>query len=170
MVEEFKRTIVRNDGPQTGTDTVTIGCKWPSGLVMRLYRVIEDEIVINGVPRKEIRSVLDPNDPEYVLNGSSIDLGKMAGGIPPDHEIIGGYGLTHGIPRDFAEKWFEQNKLSEFVKNNIVFMASSEQRARDQAKDQKSIQSGVEPIDPNNPSPRAGLRPGTVQKEQPGAA
>ena len=164
-----EKAVVRNDEPASGTDTVTIGCKWPNGIVMRLYDILEEEINIQGRMVKENHAVLNPDYPEYVLNGFSIDLEKMAGGIPPEHQIVGGYGLTHGIPRDFAEKWFEQNRQSSMVKNKLVFMASSEQNARSQARDQASLKSGIEPIDPSNPAQRAGLRKGAIEKENSGA-
>lgn len=158
------RVKVNDAGPQTGTDTVTIGCKWPNGIVMRLYDLVEETVIYNGNPVKESRAM--QKGEEYVLNGFSLDLGKMAGGIPPEHEIVGGYGLTHGIPRAFAEEWFEQNKNSDLVKRNLVFMSGREQDARAQARDLKSLKSGIEPIDPNDPAPRAGLRSGSIQKEQ----
>jgi hypothetical protein len=159
------RVTVNDAGPQTGTDTCTIGCKWPNGIVMRLYDVEDVTIVYNGQAVVEKQAIQRADAPEFVLNGFSIDLGKMAGGIAPEHEIVGGYGLTHGIPRDFAEEWFRQNANSAMVKNNLIFMQGREQEARAQARDQKTLKSGVEPIDPNDPAPRAGLRSGSIQRD-----
>ncbi len=159
-----EKVVVRNDSPATSGETVTIGCKWPNGFVMRLYDFEEVEINVQGRIYKENQAALNPEYPEYTLNGFSIDLGAMAGGIAPGHEIVGGYGLTHGIPRDFAEAWFEQNKLAPFVKNGIVFMQGNEQRARAHAKEYRGLQSGVQPLDPSNPAERAGLKKGSIVK------
>lgn len=160
-----ERAVIRNDAPGTSGDLVTICCKWPNGIVMRLYEIIEDTIEVQGRKVTEFQSVLNPEWPEYVLNGFSIDLGKMAGGIPPEHEIRGGFGLTHGIPKDFAKAWFEQNKLNPLVKNGLVFMANTENEGRAKAKEFAGLKSGLEPIDPANPAERAGLRKGTIVKE-----
>jgi hypothetical protein len=161
-----ERSVVNRAPSATGTDTVTIGLKWPNGLIMRIYDAVEEEYILNNRTIKENRFFPKEDCPEYHLNGFSIDLGAMAGGIPPDHEIVGGFGLTHGIPRDFAEAWFAQNDKSDLVKKGLVFMAGREQMARGQAKEHASLKCGIEPLDPNNPAPRAGLRPGTIQKDQ----
>jgi hypothetical protein len=166
MSETKKRVVVRDDGPQTGTDTVTIGCKWPNGIVMRLYDFEEVEIMVNGRVFKENISIANPDYPEFTLNGFSIDRNPMA--ERPEYAIIGGFGLTHGIPRDFAEAWFKQNAQSELVKQGLVFMEGTEQRARAQAKEYRPLQSGVQPIDPNDPGPRAGLKKGSIKKETAG--
>jgi hypothetical protein len=159
-----KPVKVRDDGPQTGTETVTIGCKWPNGIVMRLYDVIEETINVNGSMVKEKRAILREDCPEFVLNGFSIDLGQMAGGIPPEHAIVGGFGLTFGIPKDFAEEWFKQNSQLAAVKSGLIFMEDSENRARGHAREYAKLQSGVQPIDPSNPAERAGLRKGSIVK------
>jgi hypothetical protein len=164
-----KPVVVHDDGPQTGTDTVTIGCKWPNGIVMQLYDVIEETIFVNGVAVKENRSVVREDAPTFVLNGFSVDLGEMAQGIPPEHQIVGGYGLTHGIPRDFAEEWFKQNSQLSLVKNRLIFMEANEQRGRSHAKELKSLQCGIQPIDPSNPAERVGLRKGAIKQDRVGA-
>jgi hypothetical protein len=166
---QTERAVVRDDGPQTGTDTVTIGCKVPNGIVLKLYDMVTVETTVNGVVIKEKQALLREGEQEYTLNGFSIDLGKMAGGIPPEHQIIGGFGLTTGIPRDFAEEWFKQNAQAMIVRNGLIFMEGTENRARGHAKEFASLQSGLQPVDQNDPSTRAGLRKGTITKEVAGA-
>lgn len=153
---------VRDAGPQTGTDTVTIGCKWPNGLVMRLYDMVDVETTVNGIVMKEKKAFLREGAKEFVLNGFSVDLGKLAGGIMPEHSIVGGFGLTFGIPRDFAEEWFTQNAKADVVRRGLIFMEGSEQSARAHAREFAGLQCGIQPIDPNDPAPRAGLRKGQI--------
>lgn len=158
------KVVVRDDGYQTGTDTVTMGCKVPNGVVLRLFDLVDVQLSMNGIVLTEKQA--QQREGEYVLNGFSIDLGKMAGGIPPEHQIIGGFGLTSGIPRDFADEWFAQNAQSALVRNKIVFMERNENEARAHARDYASLQSGLQPVDPNDPSTRAGLRKGTITRDQ----
>lgn len=62
--------------------------------------------------------------------------------------IIGGFGLTEGVPRDFWIEWLEKHKALDFVKNGLIFAYEEAASARDRAKDSAEIQNGLEPIDP----------------------
>jgi hypothetical protein len=134
----------------TGTDVVTVGCKLPNGIVLRLHDVVEQTIVVNGQVIHEKLAQQRPG--EFVLNGSAINMNAMAAGLVPDYPIVGGCGLTFGIPRDFWEEWEKQNP--DLVNRRIVFAQGSEQRARDHAREITSVKSGFEPIDPDNPGAR----------------
>jgi hypothetical protein len=135
--------------PVTGTDTVTVACKMPGGLRLRLFRK-EDSFVpmFGGGVSKE--TISRPIDGAMILIRGPRHLG---GTIPPDmmHSFMpGGYALTSGVPRDFWEQWLEDNKHSDLVKNKIVYAADREDLARDQAREQHELQSGLQPIDPDN--------------------
>lgn len=62
-------------------------------------------------------------------------------------EIIGGYGLTK-VDQEFAEKWFKDNADHPAVKNKLLYIEKSNDKARDKAKDQESVKSGTEALDP----------------------
>lgn len=62
--------------------------------------------------------------------------------------IIGGYGLTTGVPTDAFAKWLEDHKDFKYVRNGLVFMQGDMASARAQARDGNSVRSGLEPIDP----------------------
>lgn len=96
-----------------------------------------------AVARRAVR-----NGPEYKLNGFAVDLGKLTAGNLPEHLIIGGYGLTPGVPRDFWEKWLEDNRDSALVKNHLIFAQPNEASARDAARERAGLRSGLEPMDP----------------------
>lgn len=147
----------------SGTETVTVACKMPNGITMRLHEMVEERRIVNGmVIEEKIARLVEAGGTNcelpgrYKLNGFSIDLHAMSTGVPPDHEIQGGYGLTYGIPRDYWERW-AQTDGKDFVARNIVFAAASEQRARDKAREMKGVASGLEPIDQSNPGARTGL-------------
>lgn len=101
--------------PETGTATVTVGCKIPNGLH------------------------LDLGGKRITLNGSSSSL------------VIGGYGLTEGVPAEFFEAWMKAYADSPAVTNGLVFAQEKAADARAQALDQAEIKTGLEPLNPNKP-------------------
>lgn len=62
--------------------------------------------------------------------------------------IIGGYGLTEGIPTEFMEQWLRENAEHPAVRNQSVFMHSSVNSARAHAKDARELRTGLEAINP----------------------
>lgn len=62
--------------------------------------------------------------------------------------IIGGYGLTPGVPKEAFTEWLVSHSWAEYVKNGSVFMEDNEKRARDKAKEMRTERTGMEPIDP----------------------
>ena len=140
----------------TGTDTVTICCALPNGLRMVLYTIEETtQFLPNGREFKENVATINEDAGFYDLNGSALDLGRVAGGELPDYRIIkgktpgAGYALTSDIPRDFAEEWFRQNANSPLVKPRpgvepIVFMSGTENRAVSESREYKNGSTGLQ--------------------------
>lgn len=126
--------------PVSGTDTVVIACKIPNGLVMRLNRPTESRIPVLGRPGEFIIDRIARPD----LNTQFTLAGPYRGDVVT---TVGGYALTTGIPRAFAEEWFKQNEEASFVTTKCVYMQDTEQRARDQAKEQAAVRSGYERMD-----------------------
>lgn len=71
--------------------------------------------------------------------------------------IIGGYGLTEGVPRDFFEQWLRKNSKHPAVVQGSVFMHTSTASAIDHAKDNRKVLTGLEPINPLVEASRRGL-------------
>lgn len=144
-------TQSRATPPASSGETVTVACKMPNGVVLQLFDMVPYSPG-HGFP--ETTRAMPRPSAKVVLNGNAIDYDKLRRDQGMDRMIIGGYALTPGVPREFWEEWLRVNKDSALVLNKVVFAADSETRARDQAKDQRHIQSGLEPIDTNNPSAR----------------
>lgn len=62
--------------------------------------------------------------------------------------IVGGYGLTEGIPTDFMMEWLKRNERHPAVANGSIFMHTDGRSAESRAKDGRLIRTGIEPIDP----------------------
>jgi hypothetical protein len=103
--------------------TVTVACKLPNGLQLKL----------EGKPPVE-------------LLGNSVPFGVA----PRD---IGGYALTHGVDAEFFEAWITKYKDYEPVKRGLVFAYTKEQDARARALEMREEKSGLEPVDQRNPGP-----------------
>lgn len=120
---------------------VTIACKMPSGLILRLFKMEEyAEPVMGGGSRTSKRAV--QVGPSVTLNGTATPPGYT-----PRFLISGGYALTSNVDKDFWEEWLKQNHDLEVVTNNLVFAASDQQHAQDRAAEQKDLKHGVEPLD-----------------------
>lgn len=65
--------------------------------------------------------------------------------------IIGGYGITEGVPRAFWDRWLEQAKDLAMVKNGLVFAHKETASAIAKAKDGAGVLNSFEPIDPAKP-------------------
>lgn len=135
----------------TGTDTVTVACSLPNGHILQLYDIEEVEQTLpNGRTFKENNATLNQAAGQWRLNGAALDFQRLAAGEVPDYRVIkgstigAGYALTVGIPRDFWEAWLKQNASSPLVRNHLIFAASSESRAVDEAREYKNLRSGFE--------------------------
>jgi hypothetical protein len=130
--------------------TVTVGCKLPSGFVMETHRFEPIfEPVLGGGTRETRRAFKTGR--EHTLNGYAINPLEAMKGNVPTHLIIGGYGLTSGVPRDFWDEWYAEYKDSALVKNQVIVMHETADGARAMVVDRAKVQSGFEPIDPENP-------------------
>lgn len=136
-----------SSNPSAGSaETVTVACKLPHGFKMRLFRAEDvDREMFGGGYRtfKEYRTI--PDSPSYTLNGFARDIK-----VSPEHTIVAGFGLTHGIPKDFYEEWMRQNKDARFVKEGLIFAYASEAKTIAESREKASLRCGMEPLDPDN--------------------
>ncbi|WP_096978830.1 hypothetical protein [Escherichia coli] len=58
--------------------------------------------------------------------------------------VIGGYGLTDGVDKEAFEKWLEVHKEQPYVKNELVFAQSKAASARDKARENTKVKTGLE--------------------------
>jgi hypothetical protein len=126
--------------PESGT--VTVACKMPNGYKMRVFNMVDfDEPVMGGGVKTRKRAELDTKYGVVVLNGFAHEKGKA-----PSSELIGGFGLTSGVDAQFFARWLEQNKDSAIVRNGLIFAAKSTEDVKAQAREQKKLQSGLQPL------------------------
>lgn len=135
----------------TGTDTVTVALKHPTGILLEVFKPEETmEPVLGGGVRSA--TVHRSYGQRFALNGNRVPFGMR-----PTYNIIGGYALTPGVPRELWEKWQDQHKDSDLVVNGLITAWESPADAEDFARDPDNIElrHGAEPLrrkdDPRTP-------------------
>jgi hypothetical protein len=103
------------------TVTVTVGCKLPHGLHLDIY-----------------------ND-----DGTLRDRVTVAGANSTD--IIGGHGVTLGVPKAHFDEWMRRNKGSAAVRNELIFAHDSANDVAAQARSNVANKTGFEGINPDKP-------------------
>jgi hypothetical protein len=124
--------------------TVTVACKVPNGLWMQVFQMEDAQEPVMGGGWKTVKRAVRAGQP-VKINGPAVAYGK-----PAPHDIRFGVGLTYGVDADFYTAWAEQNKGSDFIVKRLVYAHAKTIEIDAQSKDQVSIKSGMEPIDPHN--------------------
>ena len=127
------------------TATVSVACKLPHGLELRVFDTI-DAVESNALG--EIRAVkkAQPRAQTVTIKGY---LEKHR----PDQPTAArgsSYAVTPGVDKEFFEMWIAQNKEHDAVKNKLIFASEKQDTVRGMVNEFRSTRSGLEPIDPNN--------------------
>lgn len=118
MTNAQQQTPPAADKPRASGGTYIVGCKLPHGLKLELFK--EDGTVAEA----------------YTINGNNAS------------RIVGGYGLTGGIPRDFMDEWLKRNEKHAAVRNQSIFIHTDTKSAEAAAKERREVRTGIEAIDP----------------------
>lgn len=120
---------------------VSVACKHQPGILMRVFDLTEYDVpVLGGGTRKESRATA--SEAPIKINGPAVPHGQA-----PGYLIIGGYAITPNVPAAIATKWMMQNKDSDLVRNNLIFISDKADTVEKKAKEQKEIRSGLERLD-----------------------
>lgn len=140
------RQVVQRDSaqPEHAGAKVRVYCKLPGGVRMRLFKMVERSEPVLGGGYRDFK-VAEPLDMEVVAYGGATRVGERA-----SHVIIGGYGVTPGVDKEFWDAWLEANKNTPMVKNGLIFAAERPELGDGEARDRETIRSGLEPMDPGS--------------------
>lgn len=123
--------------PETGT--VTIACKLPNGLIMRLFEMQDTEELVMGGGVRSVKKAFLADHPPVKLNGCAAPFGSPI-------LLVGGYALTRNVDVQFYAEWLRQNWDSDLIKNRIIFAQEKEDSLVGQATEQEEILSGLQPL------------------------
>lgn len=139
--------------------TVTVACKVPNGLILRVFDMVEGtEPILGGGSRPT--KVARQRPETATIKGFSVPRG-------PDFDyekapqLAGGFALTPGVDADLFELWLEQNKESQLVREGLIFAHEKTGSAVAEAKEKADLLCGLEPLNPDK-DPRA---PRGIKKE-----
>lgn len=114
-------------------ETCIVGCKLPHGL--------------------DIDLDVKKDDKGVMIDSKRMTL-KGANAV----RILGGYGVTRGVPKASFLQWLKDHATTPFILNGSVFMVTDEASARDRAKEGGDA-TGLEQIDPLKSKKATGLQP-----------
>ena len=140
----------------TSGEVVTVACKIPAGLVLRVFEMVPQKIPMGNGSFVD-GTIAKAREDTVTLRGFAHPQDRAA-----NHPIIGGFGLTFGVPKEFWDLWRLQNKDSDIVRNELVFARVKSGAAEGDAKERAEVLSGLERLDPNKPPP--GIVPGTMDQ------
>lgn len=134
-------------------ETVTVACKIPNGLQLRVFKMVDSPEPVAGGTRTVKRAQQDGD--AISVRGPAMPFGQAL------QNGVGGYALTSGISAEFWAKWLEQNKDHDAVKNGLIFGSSKGDEVHGWAKEGEAVRSGLEPLsqkdDPRSPRKQAHL-------------
>jgi hypothetical protein len=139
--------------------TVTIACKLPNGLILRVFDMVEsDELVLGGGIRKKKEA--NAWGKTVTIKGNSIPMNKMN-----EIQFSHGYALTPDVDEDFWNLWYEQNKTSAIVRNGLIFASDKKLNVSAFTKEHEKLASGFERLsmsgtgDPRAPKAPLNVKP-----------
>src|SRR5271156_4718818 len=99
-------STIEKSGP-----TVCVACKIPNGLKLQLQTTMP---TIVDTPRgPEMKDFWVKGGREWNVRGPAYPVAPPAG-YPKPPMIEGGYAITRGIPKEFWDKWYEQNRNASY--------------------------------------------------------
>jgi len=107
---------------------------------MRLFEMVDGREAVMGGGERVIKIASMVGEP-ITIYGNRAPFGDT-----PKCEIVAGYALTRGVPKEFFDKWLEQNADHPLVKGNLIFAHESDSSAASMAKENPGPRSGLEPL------------------------
>lgn len=129
------------------SDTVTVACKLPHGLVLRLHEMVEMNEPTAGGGFRKVKRAQVIGDP-VTLKGYVRRFDRRLDPAPVAQ--TSSFALTPGVDADFFKRWLSQNADLDAVKNNLVWAHTETDMVEGFIREHEAQKSGFEPIDPNN--------------------
>lgn len=131
---------VQEETKLAAATTVTVACKLPHGLILRVGQMIDRDEPVMGGGTKKVKQ-FQPAGAPVKINGYAAPHGKS-----PNCATAGGFALTPGVDAEFFAKWMGQNKSHPAVQAGLIFALVQENDAAAEAKDRRSLRNGLEPL------------------------
>jgi hypothetical protein len=123
------------------TTHVTIACKMPRGMTLRLFDMVDSREPVMGGGFREFK-IAQPRAETVRIYGN-----RAPYGMTPPVPIVGGYALTPNVDAEFWAEWKKQNAEHDAVKNRLIFAYDKPESASAAATERAATKSGLEPMD-----------------------
>jgi hypothetical protein len=147
------------DAPVSGTATVSVGCKLPSGLILRRFEWHE-ETELGPIGSRTVRVSRPVAGSEFHIKGNA-ELNHMPAGMIDRfgaNLFPGGFAVTEGVPADLWSAWHEVMRDSQMCREGLIFALADPAEAAAEARTRASLRSGFEAIDPDDHQAKTGIR------------
>ncbi|CAG4889339.1 hypothetical protein [Paraburkholderia gardini] len=145
MADERSTLALKRNNDVPSNATVTIASKAPFDIILKLYDFVErSEPVLGGGMRAVKQAQERISAKFFVVQGNSWPQNQG-----PHQQLVGGYAITHGIPKAFWDEWLTQNGETDFVRNGMIFAHAETASVTSKATDQTEIKSNLERLDPH---------------------
>lgn len=128
--------------------TVIVACKIPTGLELQLC--VSREFWEDTPTGAKKREKFVRTGKTVLIEGCGYPSGTPPKGYPERPHMVGGYALTYGVDKEFWDAWLKQNVESSFVISGQIFAHGQPESIRSNAKENKDVRSGLEPLQPDN--------------------
>jgi len=134
--------IIAKEQPiMSSTETVSVACKVPNGLILRVgaFETITVPVLGGGLRDEKIwRATAD----QIKINGPKR---AMESG-DPDSPVADGYALTFGVNADLMAKWMADNADSDIVRNHLIVVNTKREDLKAMTKEGRTARTGLEPM------------------------
>lgn len=147
---------------------VTVACKVPfPWLDLQIYEQRSEMENTQTGPR-EVK-VFRPTGAIVRIRGTAYPRGTPPIGFPDKPQIINGYALTPGVPKDFWDAWLAANKKAPIVESASIMAYEAFDALKGRTREHGDVLTGLEPVNPrgDNRMPKPALKGvGTVTTEE----
>lgn len=123
-------------------DTVTVACKVPTGLVLRLHEMRPHTEPVLGGGTREVMQAFLVGEP-VTIKGYAAEAGKAP---TSGADLVLGYALTPGVNAEFFDHWLKQNEDLDIVRNGLIFAHGQAASVKAQARENEGTWDGLQPM------------------------
>jgi len=149
-VQAPSREVIEEALAKYAGEKVTICCKLPNGLTLRLFRAVEvRQPVMGGGTTMVVEHHEDVTRGRVHIRGNAHYMH-----LAPRSLIVAGYAQTPGVDKGFWEAWKLQNATLPALTEGLIFAAKNADTAHGMSEDRKDIVSNLHPLIPDRDARR----------------
>lgn len=122
--------------------TVTVACKLPNGLLLRVFQMVDSNEPVMGGGWRDVKRA-EPFGEQVHIKGYALPANMQGIGLH-----VGGYALTPNVDADFWELWLNQNRDADYVRNGLIFAHEKKADAIAESKEKAQVWDGMGPLIP----------------------